>query len=158
MSIIFLTTLAQYSLRVPVPGHQLHPKTPAVHPPQGGDGQVPGPAAEGARPLRGDRQRRRPPHQVALRDLRYIRNLQPQPPLPHPGAEPHQLPHHEERWRPPWGQGLCPVPHQLPGEPVLCEGVHKLELTLITGETLPISQPKRKTFLAQLTDYWGDML
>lgn len=38
------------------------------------------------------------------------------------------------------------------------KGVHKLELTLITGETLPISQPKRKTFLAQLTDYWGDML
>lgn len=35
------------------------------------------------------------------------------------------------------------------------KGVHKLELTLITGETLPISQPKRKTFLAQLTDYWG---
>lgn len=38
------------------------------------------------------------------------------------------------------------------------KGVKKLEITLITGETLPISQPKRKEFMEQLTEYWGDML
>lgn len=38
------------------------------------------------------------------------------------------------------------------------KGVKKLEITLITGENLPISQPKRKTFMEQLTEYWGDML
>ena len=37
------------------------------------------------------------------------------------------------------------------------KGVHKLELTLITGETLPISS-QAEDLLAQLTDYWGDML
>ena len=34
----------------------------------------------------------------------------------------------------------------------------KLEITLITGETLAISQPKRKEFMEHLTEYWGDML
>ena len=38
------------------------------------------------------------------------------------------------------------------------KGVKKLEITLITGENLPISQPKRKLFMEQLTEYWGDML
>lgn len=38
------------------------------------------------------------------------------------------------------------------------KGVRKLEIMLITGETLPISQPKRKEFMEQLTEYWGDML
>ncbi len=38
------------------------------------------------------------------------------------------------------------------------KGVKKLEITLITGEVLPISQPKRKEFMEQLTEYWGDML
>lgn len=38
------------------------------------------------------------------------------------------------------------------------KGVKKLELSLITGETLPISQPKRKGFLEELTEYWGDQL
>ena len=38
------------------------------------------------------------------------------------------------------------------------KGVRKLELTLITGETLAISQPKRKEFMEQLTEFWGDML
>lgn len=38
------------------------------------------------------------------------------------------------------------------------KGVKKLELSLITGETLPISQPRRKAFIEQLTAYWGDML
>jgi len=37
-------------------------------------------------------------------------------------------------------------------------GVRKLEITLITGETLPISQPRRKAFMERLTEYWGDML
>lgn len=38
------------------------------------------------------------------------------------------------------------------------KGVKKLELTLVSGEVLPISQPRRKAFMAQLTDYWGDRL
>lgn len=38
------------------------------------------------------------------------------------------------------------------------KGVKKLEITLITGENLPISQPRRKVFMEQLTEYWGDML
>lgn len=35
-------------------------------------------------------------------------------------------------------------------------GVRKLELTLVGGQTLPISQPRRKAFMARLTAYWGD--
>ena len=42
--------------------------------------------------------------------------------------------------------------------PFFVKGVKKLEITLITGETLPISQPKRKEFMERLTEYWGDML
>lgn len=38
------------------------------------------------------------------------------------------------------------------------QGLQKLEIRLITGETLPISQPKRKEFTQKLTEYWGDML
>ena len=38
------------------------------------------------------------------------------------------------------------------------KGVNKLELELITGEIIPISQPKRKKFMERLADYWGDML
>lgn len=38
------------------------------------------------------------------------------------------------------------------------KGVKKLEITLITGESIPISQPKRKVFMERLTEYWGDML
>lgn len=38
------------------------------------------------------------------------------------------------------------------------KGVQKLEIKLITGETIPISQPKRKQFMEQLTAYWGDIL
>ncbi|MDE7206749.1 MAG: LytTR family DNA-binding domain-containing protein [Lachnospiraceae bacterium] len=38
------------------------------------------------------------------------------------------------------------------------KGVKKLELELITGEKLPISQPKRKAFMEQLTEYWGERL
>lgn len=38
------------------------------------------------------------------------------------------------------------------------KGVRKLEITLITGEVLPISQPRRKRFMEQLTEYWGDLL
>lgn len=35
------------------------------------------------------------------------------------------------------------------------KGVHKLEIQLITGEILPISQPRRKEFMEQLSNYWG---
>lgn len=42
--------------------------------------------------------------------------------------------------------------------PFFVKGVKKLEITLITGEMLPISQPKRKEFMERLTEYWGDML
>lgn len=38
------------------------------------------------------------------------------------------------------------------------KGVKKLEVELITEQKLPISQPKRKSFMDQLTQYWGDML
>lgn len=38
------------------------------------------------------------------------------------------------------------------------KGVQKLEITLITGEQIPISQPKRKAFMEQLTRYWGERL
>lgn len=38
------------------------------------------------------------------------------------------------------------------------KGVQKLEIRLITGEVLPISQPKRKQFMEELTEYWGNML
>lgn len=38
------------------------------------------------------------------------------------------------------------------------KGVKKLEITLVTGETIPISQPKRRQFMEQLVEYWGDLL
>lgn len=38
------------------------------------------------------------------------------------------------------------------------KGVKKLEITLITGEVIPISQPRRKRFMELLTEYWGDLL
>lgn len=38
------------------------------------------------------------------------------------------------------------------------KGARKLEITLITGEVLPISQPRRKAFMEKLAEYWGDML
>lgn len=38
------------------------------------------------------------------------------------------------------------------------KGIKKLNIELITGETIPISQPKRKKFMEKLADYWGDML
>lgn len=36
--------------------------------------------------------------------------------------------------------------------------VQKLELELLDGEYVPISQPKRKSVMARLADYWGDRL
>lgn len=36
--------------------------------------------------------------------------------------------------------------------------VENLEVVLTTGEHVPISQPKRKEFMAGLADFWGDML
>ena len=38
------------------------------------------------------------------------------------------------------------------------KGVNKLEITLVTGETIPVSQPKRRQFMEQLAEYWGDFL
>ena len=38
------------------------------------------------------------------------------------------------------------------------KGVKKLEISLITGVSLAISQPKRKEFMEKLTEYWGDRL
>ncbi len=38
------------------------------------------------------------------------------------------------------------------------KGVNKLEIELITGEKIPISQPKRKVFMEKLTEYWGDFM
>ena len=36
--------------------------------------------------------------------------------------------------------------------------IEKLDIILITDERIPISQLKRKEFMEQLADYWGDML
>ena len=38
------------------------------------------------------------------------------------------------------------------------KGVKKLEIELVTGEKVPISQPKRKEFMEKLADYWGELL
>lgn len=38
------------------------------------------------------------------------------------------------------------------------KGIKKLDIELVTGEIIPISQPKRKKFMEHLADYWGDML
>lgn len=38
------------------------------------------------------------------------------------------------------------------------KGVNKLEIELITGEIIPISQPKRKMFMEKLAEYWGDFI
>lgn len=38
------------------------------------------------------------------------------------------------------------------------KGVKKLEIELVTGEIIPISQPRRKEFMERLTEYWGDLL
>ncbi len=38
------------------------------------------------------------------------------------------------------------------------KGVNKLELELITGAVIPISQPKRKEFMEKLAEYWGNFL
>ncbi len=38
------------------------------------------------------------------------------------------------------------------------KSVQDLEAVLTTGERVPISQPKRKEFMAKLADFWGDML
>lgn len=38
------------------------------------------------------------------------------------------------------------------------KGAAGLSLTMITGERIPISQPRRRAFMASLTDYWGDLL
>ena len=38
------------------------------------------------------------------------------------------------------------------------KGIKKLDIELNTGETIPVSQPKRKEFMERLADYWGDFL
>lgn len=38
------------------------------------------------------------------------------------------------------------------------KSVENLTAVLTTGEHIPISQPKRKEFMAKLADFWGDML
>ena len=38
------------------------------------------------------------------------------------------------------------------------KGIKKLDIELMTGETIPVSQPKRKEFMERLADYWGDFL
>lgn len=41
---------------------------------------------------------------------------------------------------------------------VYVKSVENLEAVLTTGERVPISQPKRKEFMAKLADFWRDML
>ena len=38
------------------------------------------------------------------------------------------------------------------------KGIKKLNIELITGEVIPISQPKRKEFMDKLAQYWGNLL
>lgn len=38
------------------------------------------------------------------------------------------------------------------------KSVKKLDIQMLNGEILPISQPKRKVFMEKLTEYWGDCL
>lgn len=38
------------------------------------------------------------------------------------------------------------------------KGIKKLNIELITGEIIPVSQPKRKEFMERLADYWGDLI
>ena len=38
------------------------------------------------------------------------------------------------------------------------KGVKKLDIELISGEHIPVSQPRRKEFMEKLTDYWGNFL
>lgn len=38
------------------------------------------------------------------------------------------------------------------------KGVNKLEIELISGEMIPVSQPKRKAFMENLAEYWGDFI
>lgn len=38
------------------------------------------------------------------------------------------------------------------------KGIKKMDIELMTGEIIPVSQPKRKEFMERLADYWGDML
>lgn len=38
------------------------------------------------------------------------------------------------------------------------KGIKKLTIELITGETIPISQPRRKEFMERLAEYWGERL
>lgn len=38
------------------------------------------------------------------------------------------------------------------------KGVKNLEIELITGQKIPISQPKRKEFMIKMAEYWGDKL
>ena len=38
------------------------------------------------------------------------------------------------------------------------KSVENQEAVLTTGERVPISQPKRREFMAKLADFWGDML
>lgn len=38
------------------------------------------------------------------------------------------------------------------------KGIKKLDIELITGEKIPVSQPKRKEFMERLADYWGDFI
>lgn len=38
------------------------------------------------------------------------------------------------------------------------KGIKKLDIELITGEIIPISQPRRKEFMEKLAAYWGDFL
>lgn len=38
------------------------------------------------------------------------------------------------------------------------KGVENLEIELVNGKKIPISQPRRKEFMERLAEYWGDML
>ena len=97
-------------------------------------------------------------YKVFLRDLRYIetfnRNL-----LCHTEQE-NILSHKsmKEMESTLQGQGFARCHTSYLVNLFFVKGVKKLEITLVTGETIPISQPKRKEFMERLTEYWGDLL
>ena len=58
------------------------------------------------------------------------------------------------------GQGFarCHVSYLVNLYYVKSVNARELEVKLLTGEALPVSQPKRKEFMERLADYWGDYL
>ena len=55
-------------------------------------------------------------------------------------------------------QGFCRCHSSYLVNMLYIKRIKKLEIVLTTGEIIPISQPRRKSFIECVTDYWGDHL